>query len=104
METRDWRPDPKNSDIELWEAPGIVNELNGVLMSAARARERRTNSAAMNPPGVTVTPLKCNAAGDSDIFFCVSCKLTMVLATAPCKSVTLPFNSVTAACCWLAEA
>jgi len=43
MEIRDWRPEPKNSDVLLAEAPGRVRELKGVLMSDPKARERRTN-------------------------------------------------------------
>ena len=57
MEIRDWRPEPKNSEMLLCDAPGMVKELKGVLMSAPRARLRRTNSAARNPPGVMVIPL-----------------------------------------------
>ena len=58
MVGRDWRADPKNSDNWFCEAPGMVRELKGVGKSAPRALERRTNSAAANPPGVMVMPLK----------------------------------------------
>src|SRR5580658_5773907 len=56
---RDCRAEPKNSDSWLCEAPGMVSELKGVVRSAARALDRRTNAASANPPGVIVIPLKC---------------------------------------------
>ena len=99
METLDWRPEPKNSDTLLAEAPGMVKALSGVLMSAANARERYTLSAARKPPGVMVIPLKCSAAGDSVMLFWVSWILTTVLAMLVFRSVTSPFSSVTVCCC-----
>jgi hypothetical protein len=57
METRDWRPDPKNSDRLFCELEGKGTELNGVLTSAASPRCRHTDSAARKPPGVMVIPL-----------------------------------------------
>ena len=90
---RDWRPEPKNSDSEFCDAPGMVNELNGVGRSAASALDRRTKAASAKPPGVMVMPLKWMDTGPCMGFWsglevvCESCRFILGFALLSCGVV-----------------
>src|SRR5215472_923464 len=80
-----------NSVTLLSAFPGYGMPVNGVLMSPLTARWRQTDSAAKNPPGVSVMPLMWIAVGASAAL--VSCAVS---ATVVLRASLLAFRSLTA--------